>query len=270
MITIIFSKNRAMQLQLLLHSIKENNNEDLNIHVLYDCSDERHEKSYEVLAKEYPYVYFHKQSNFKQDLLDLISHEMYILFLCDDAVMTNKFDTNEIIEALNYHPEALGFSLRLGANTTECYSLNCHQNVPHSTKIKDDILMFSWIGAQADWSYPLEISSSLYRTKDILPTIANMNSNNPNELEWNMSRCVGMFQQMKPRLLCYEKSICFCNPINKVNPSNNRSSTNIDFSPDELLTKMEKCGMIDYTPFRGLISNACHQEVDINIIYKEI
>jgi hypothetical protein len=129
--------------------------------------------------------------------------------------------------------------------------------------------MFGWVGAEADYGYPVEISSSLYRVLDIKPIVSNMEFSNPNELEWNMSRCIGMFQQMKPRLLCYEESVCFCNPINKINQSGNRSGINPEYLPDSLLTKMEKCGKIEYDKFRGFVSNARHQEVDINIIYKE-
>jgi len=269
MITIIFSKNRSLQLDLLLNSIKENNNENLNIHVLYTYSDEQHEKSYEILAKEHPEATFHKEINFKQDLLDLISQEEYILFICDDAIVTNEFNINEIIELLNYYPEAVGFSLRLGANTNYCYSLNRNQNMPPSIKLKDNILMFSWVGSEADYGYPLEISSSIYKTRDILPTIANMESNNPNKLEWHMSKCAGMFHQMKPLLLCYEESACFCNPINKTNPSNNRSSTNPNFDADLLLTNYLKGGRIKYSSFKNFVSNACHQELPIEIEYKE-
>lgn len=269
MITIIFSKNRAMQLELLLHSIKENNDEDLNIHVLYNFSNEKHEKSYEVLSKEYPYVYFHKQSNFKQDLLGLLNNQDYVMFMTDDNVVTNKFNTKEIIALLNSYSEVLGFSLRLGTNTNYCYSLNCYQNMPPSIKLNNHIFMFNWVDAEADYGYAIELSSSIYNIEDILIFLEECEYSNPNELEWALYCNLPWYKNMRPLLMCYEVSPCFCNPINKVNVSNNRSSNNIDFSPDYLLTKFEKCGNISYEPFRGFVSNACHQEVGIDIIYKE-
>jgi hypothetical protein len=270
MITIIFSKDRALQLDLLLRSIKENNKENLNIHVLYKCSNERHEKSYEILAKEHPEATLHKEVNFKQDLLDLILHEMYILFMVDDNIVARKFNTNEMIGLLNYHPTAIGFSLRLGGNTNYCYSLNCNQNIPPSIQLKENIFMCNWVNAEADWNYPFELSSSMYRTKDIQSMLINLDYYNPNSLEWMLYTHSVWHKERQPLLMFYGVSPCFCNPINKVNPSNNRSNTNIENSADSLLTNFEKCGRISYDKFRGFVSNACHQEVDINIIYKEM
>lgn len=269
MITIIFSKNRVMQLELLLNSIRENNKENLNIHVLYTCSDDRHEESYEKLEKQYPNIFFHYQHSFKQDLLDLILNESHVLFMTDDNIVTRNFNTNEMIGLLNYHPAAIGFSLRLGGNTNYCYSLNCNQNIPPSIQLKENIFMCNWVNAEADWNYPLELSSSLYRTKDIQSMLINLDYYNPNSLEWMLYTHSVWHKERQPLLMFYGVSPCFCNPINKVNPSNNRSSTNMENQADLLLTKFEMCGKIDYEPFRGFVPNACHQEVDINIIYEE-
>lgn len=270
MITIIFSKDRSLQCDLTLRSLVQNCNENANIHVLYSCSDKRHEKSYETLSKEHPEATFHRERDFKQDLLELIKSKGYILFSVDDNIFINKFSIDEIVGALKDNPRALGFSLRLGANTDYCYSLNCKQNMPGCIKVKDNILMFGWVDAEADYNYGLEVSSSLYKIKDIFPILCNTNYGSPNDLEWDMFQCLPMFKKTKPLLLSYETSVAFCNPINKIQKTNdNRCGNLLQFSTDSLLTEYEKCGTIRYCDFDGFVSNACHQEVNINIDYRK-
>ena len=89
-----------------------------------------------------------------------------------------------------------------------------------------------------------------------------------NGLEWNLYCRLAWFIERQPLLMCNEISSCFCNPINKVNVGNNRSGNSYEYSPDKLLTNFEKCGNIKNT-FYGFVPNACHQEVDIDIIYEE-
>ena len=52
MITVIFSKDRSLQLDATLRSLYLNCDEYLDIHVLYTCSNERHENSYKNLEKK--------------------------------------------------------------------------------------------------------------------------------------------------------------------------------------------------------------------------
>ena len=258
-----------MQCDLTLNSLEKNRIGNVNPHVLYSCSNERHEKSYEILKKEHPNVYFHRETNFQNDLLELIKGQDYIMLLVDDNIFTNNFNINKITKLLYDYPELIGFSLRLGVNTTYCYSLNCQQEIPPCIKPYNDMLIFGWVGADSDYGYPLELSSSVYPINNIYSILYNTEYNNPNDLEWNMFQCLPMFRTTKPFLVSYEQSVAFCNPINKINIGNNRSGTNIEYSIDSLLTEYERCGRIMYSPFKGFISNACHQEVDIFIDYKE-
>jgi len=263
-ITIIFSKDRAMQCDLLLRSIKACTDEYMNIHILYTCTSDKHWQSYEKLKLEHPQAKFHIEKSFRQDLLWLIKGYRYVVFMVDDNICINNFNINEITNLLESNPKSLGFSLRLGVNCTECYSLDCKQEMPPSVKVKDDILMFSWVKSESDWNYPLELSSSIYRVEDITNILIKQECNNPNDFEWKMQAYNYWYSTRKPLLMCYEDSRCFCDVINKVQTvNNNRCGTNIEYSIDSLLTRYENGDRIRYSTFQGFIPNACHEEVDI-------
>lgn len=270
MITILFSKDRATQCDLALNTLDKNCIGNVNPHVLYTCSNENHEKSYEILKKEHSNISFHRETNFQNDLLELIKYQDYIMFLVDDNIFTNNFNINKITKLLHNYPELIGFSLRLGVNSTYCYSLNCEQEIPPCTKPYKDMLMFGWVGADSDFGYPLELSSSIYPISSVSSVLYNTKYDNPNQLEWIMSQCLSMLTTTKPLLASYEQSVSFCNPINKVqNVNNNRFSKKAEYSSDLLLTNYLNGGRIITSPFEGFISNSCHQEVDIFIDYKE-
>jgi len=269
-IIIIFSKNRSLQLDLCIKTLKRNCKDIQNINVLYSCDSARHQLSYNTLEKEHPDIIFHNEQNFKKDVLSLLKDTKNVMFVCDDCIFTNKFSLKEIDELLEKHSKAIGFSLRLGTNTQYCYPLDMHQECPPCIKIKDNILMFGWNTAEGDYGYPLELSSSIYRTLDIEPILQNLSYNNPNQMESALAQNAFCFFPTRPVILCYETSVAFCDPLNKVQDfNNNRHSSNIEYSADLLLTKFENGGTIIEDKFNGFISNGCHQEVDIKIVYKD-
>ena len=88
---IIFSKNRASQLNLLLDSLKENSFELFDkISVLYK-SDFEYSVSYQKLKNEFLNVVFFLESNFRRDLINLINDDIEATtFMVDDAILFDK------------------------------------------------------------------------------------------------------------------------------------------------------------------------------------
>jgi hypothetical protein len=269
-IIIIFSKNRAMQCDLTLKTLKLNCKDVKNINVLYNCNSARHQLSYNTLIEEHPDVVFHNEQSFRSDVLSLLENTKNVMFVCDDCIFTNKFSLKEIDELLEDQVKAIGFSLRLGENTQYCYPLDKHQECPACIKAKDNVLMFGWNTAEGDYGYPLEISSSVYRSLDVISFLGSLKYSNPNQMESVLSQNAFCYFPTRPVIFCYETSVAFCDPLNKVQDfNNNRYGINIQYSPDLLLTKWENGGRIRIDKFNGFVSNACHQEVDIDIIYDE-
>jgi len=264
---LVFSKNRALQLDLCLNSFYKRclDFEFANIYVLYKV-DNLFKISYKVIQKEHPNINMIKEIDFRQNLLDIISNKKYILFLTDDSIFCNDFSLREIIELLEENEKILGFSFRLGLNTRYCYPLDKDQNLPTGMIHSNNIFIYYWPNAEYDYGYPLELSSSLYYVKDIMKIVKLApNISNPNVLESILDYFKNDFKENKNLLACYYKSVAFANPINKVQKSAylNRSGVNYKYSPENLLTMYEDGVRINPDKFQGLVTNAAHMEIDL-------
>ncbi len=190
--------------------------------------------------------------------------DSYVLFLVDDNLFVKAFSLLDITQQLIDHPEALGFSLRLGTNITYCYTLDRPQSIPDVDGIYPGILKFDWTKAEADFGYPLEISSSVYRSQDIFPVIAKQSFKNPNELEYQLAVSADEFSGQKPFLLCPDRSITFCNPLNTVQTFvPNRGGEKINYTSEYLADLFDQGYRIEVGAYAGFVPYGCHQEVDL-------
>ena len=119
MITIIFSKDRAMQLEATLLSLKHHCEDFglMDLTVLYNTSTTLHEHSYKLLQSSLNQtlkINWVRESEFQSDLLRLLRGHEYVLFLVDDNLFVHHFSIASVCEKLSKMQDALGFSLRLG------------------------------------------------------------------------------------------------------------------------------------------------------------
>ena len=312
---LIFSRNRAMQLDATLRSFYLHciDSQLARIQVLYSISGDLHSSQYELLKKQFRGVDFVKQTEFRTDVLNLtnplpqnrsprfydflvaVTRSIYqvksrllkklirhslgrlctffsfghpedlVLFMVDDNIFTADFRLADVKAALASNRSAIGFSLRLGLNTTYCYMLDQPQKTPKYFALDNDIISYPWRDAEFDYGYPLEISSSIYRIQDLLGTMLGLPFDHPNELEAHLATSVGLFARKLPELLCYTQSVTFCNPSNIVQQvfSGNRSSDNRDYSVDKLALRFERGERILVEAYSGFIPNSCHQDVGL-------
>jgi hypothetical protein len=265
-VTIIFSKDRPMQLDLTLstnarHCSEKNARNEI---VIYKTSNNDFENAYQQVANEHPAVQFLKEDSFKDNLLECINKKRYVMFVVDDCIFTRAYSINRIASFLDICDGVLGFSLRLGKNTDVCYPIREKNDIPYILMLSKEIGAFSWRQAgKGDFSYPLELSSSVYRVKDLKPLLEGLNYNTPNSLEWLLSNSTHVFNYLQ-FLLCYETSPAFCNPINKVQTeNNNRVGTKPEYSIENLLKLYRDGHRINPESFDGFISNGAHMETEL-------
>ena len=153
-------------------------------------------------------VEFVREQNFRADLLAVRSYE-YVL-LVDDNVFVRDFSLADVIADLRAQPDAIGFSLRLGRNTTYCYPLDKPQPIPEFETLGSGALKFNWTTAELDFNYPLEVSSSVYCVSDVLSVLKGLDFGNPNALEAQLAVCARGFQCNRSALLCFRQSVTFC------------------------------------------------------------
>ena len=270
MIVIVFSKDRPLQLDatlrsFMLHCLDFNRVSD---RIIVKASNEIYGEAYTILSKEYSSysnISLIAEADFRQQVLDLLRLDEYVLWLVDDNIFVRDFYLSNCQQLLESNQDTLGYSLRLGENTTYCYPLDKQQAIPDFKQISENTYKYKWTTAAYDFGYPLEVSSSLYRTRDLLPLLESINFYNPNSLETELATRVSYFREGFPWLLCPIKSITFCNPINKVQSTagENRAGESTELSSDSFLERFLRGERIDVFPFDGFTPNACHQEVEL-------
>ena len=99
---IIFSKDRASQLNLFLNSVEKNAKNIFELRIIYTYSDEIFGKGYDKLIKKYPEAkWFRQSSDFKQDVLtNLETNNNYTTFFTDDDIIYRAVNEEEMISKL--------------------------------------------------------------------------------------------------------------------------------------------------------------------------
>ncbi len=263
---LIFSRDRAMQLRATIESLLLHcgDHSRIRLIVLYKVSNELHRRRYDVLRARFCDVNFVEEGDFKEQVLSIISGFEYVLFLVDDNLFVGDFFLGDAVKALRSNGDALGFSLRLGPNTTYCYAHDVEQNVPAFRQIDGRVLKYDWTWAEYDFGYPLDVSSSIYRTAEILPLLRKVAFSNPNTLEGAMAANAQLYRKARNSLLCFDQSVTFCAPVNMVQTVwENRAGGNLAYSAEQLAQMFEQGLRIDVERYSGFVPNSCHQEVEL-------
>ena len=266
---LIFSKDRPMQLAAAIESflLHCRDRDNINLNVLYKASNDFYRAQYDTLKNDWPKLTFIEETDFKSQTLNIISQYEYVLFLVDDNLFVKDFKIASIADLLKQNRNALGFSLRIGKNTTYSYARDVQVALPPFWYVDKSVLKYDWTGAQIHFAYPLELSSSVYRTSDLLEMLKKLDFDNPNILEGLMDANKRIYAGARPALLCYEQSAAFCNPVNIVqNVSENRAGTKTEYSAQSL-AKMFQTGLrIDVRRYTGFVPNSPHQEVKLAFV----
>ena len=266
-VTVIFSKDRPLQLDLTLKSNHLHNRQWVNMPeiVLYKPTDGEYRSAYKnVQTENYP-VDFVEEQSFREDLVNIVKRFEYVIFLVDDTIFVRQYSPFDIKEVLQRFSNVVGFSLRLGSNTTYCYPHDAYNAYPTVLEIDSnkDMMIFDWLTCGfGDFSYPLELSSSMYRVKDIIGLLKTLDYSNPNMLEWKLSLHAKRDFSHKPVLASYNTSVAFSNPLNRVQEVNNNRALNYEsFHPKNLLRLYNDGWRADPNQFKGFLPIGCHQEV---------
>ena len=268
---IVFSKDRPLQLDGLLRSLRLHCSDlqRLRVRILYCASNSYIRNLYEVLKSEHPDVTFVPEKDFRTDLQRLATGSRFLLFLVDDTLFVGALRVDEIIRSLDGEPQAVGFSLRLGRNTTYCYTLDRRQAMPASSEVvSGQVLSFPWTVGEADFGYPLELSSSVYRTADVVGLLRSQHYLNPNTLEAALARSAGQFSSARPHLLSFARSVAFSAPLNMVQTVFDNRVAGVPTASIEALARAFHDGhRIDVDALTTIVPNAAHQEIDLPLAH---
>lgn len=271
---IIFSKNRPLQLDLCIKSIKQNFKLCNKIIVIYKA-DEEYESSYQTLKQDYQDIDFWNQINFLTDINCAIScsENEYISFFTDDCFCYKNIelidiDLNEIMQ----REEITCFSLRLGLNIN---SRN-HDNKSFDDKpiiiyeYKDYIIIPKTAHLYGSyWSYSLSVDGHIFRKKDMSKMVNELIhikplyswNETPNDFESNLQR----FWTITPNFIAAEKISSVVNsPNNRVqNNCDNRNGDKYKYTSEDLLNIFLSNKRIDLSKINIENINCPHTELNI-------
>ena len=264
---VVFSKDRALQLKAVFDSFfaRCQDSELVEMTVLYKCTDIFHQNQYNTLQSQYSQVRFLPETNFRLQLIELMRQREYVLFIVDDIMFVQDFNVSKVLSAIEANPRSIGFSLRLGLNNTYCYMKSRDQRVPQCERLAEGVLKYQWKPEECDFGYPLEVSTSIYRSNHMYNLFSQIDFKNPNTLESMMDCCKQAFNEF-PELLMYEKSPSFGNPVNLVQTvkQDNKYAKDMSYSTQNLLELFEKGYSIDVERFYGFVPKGVQQEAEYN------
>jgi len=256
---IVFSKDRAFQLDMFLRSFYKyvNNSNNLMIKVLYTYSNNEYKEGYETLIKKIynqRKIRFKLEKDFKSDLLSMIHDQTYTVFFMDDNIFVRDFSFTSTVDdrrqdLMTSNLEILCLSLRLNNYLDYCY--------PAQLEIKkkpifDQNNCFEWKDLDPDYGYPMSLDGHIFRTDEILPLLKELNYKNPNSLEGQLA----LNPIDKPKILCYPNSIIINLAINRVQTNNFNHCGDIDTSK---LNKRFLAGERgDIHRFNNIRNTRCH------------
>lgn len=258
---IIFSKDRASQLRLLLESINKNAPGIFNINILYKASNNDFAVAYEKLMDEdiVENITWALEHDFKSQNLKLLESELpYTCFFTDDDIIYQPVNEQVIAECLESDDDVFCFSLRLGKNITVCYTQNSG-NVLVPLEETESIVKWDWTLHYMDFGYPLSVDGHIFRTDDIRTLSNKVPYTNPNTFEAAL-QIFDNFPKIKMAAFVHSKLVN--TPANIVqNVFANRKGEQHGMSVEELNKKYLADEIIDYNAIDFSNIVGCHQEL---------
>ena len=167
--TLIFSKDRPAQLDLLLRSIKRfvvGWDENWST-VLYRQTDPSYHRGYELVRNEHPeFDYVAETDSIRQDIqaLTLGRGERYLQFLMDDDVYIRPFGLDDIeFTEFTKDPQIAALVLRMGRAMGYCYTENAKVQPPEFGPKG----IWRWAGMPCDWGYPHSVDGTIWAIDDV-------------------------------------------------------------------------------------------------------
>ncbi len=259
---VIFSKDRACQLELLLRSFKKCfiEWEQAETTVVYKTDNHALAQGYHLCKKLHPEFHYVSESatSFKQATLNAINEDNALtMFLVDDIVFKEKFSLlDPEFQQFGNDSEILCISLRLYPRVNYCYATNSHVSVP---QFREDGA-WQWMSAEGDWGYPMSLDGNIFSTPIIKIFIESLHFYNPNTFESLMTINSNILEKI-PFMLCYQENSKLLNvPANKVQNIFANRVGNL-MTPEELNQRFLNGERILLEPFLEQKHNAVHVEL---------
>lgn len=256
---IIFSLDRATQLDALLRSFFLNKVGACNVIVIYKASTEQHKNTYiDVINRHKGKVLFinEQPTGFKRTLINALENLDVgkIFFLVDDIIFIRQvdFDLLSTIDTTKYI-----FSLRMGKHLDYSYVVGKTQKLPNFIDKDEQYIYWIWEEAEFDWAYPLSVDGHIFNKTEIQALAKHFDYKAPNSFEEILQQEKHIFSH---RLgMGYKEARIVNNPCNKV--QNEVPNFHGSIHQDDLLNIWQNGKEIDIQSLQGYINKSVHENI---------
>lgn len=255
---VIFSKDRPMQLDALLRSIKKHVAGKYELIVQWNTSHEKFNPAYADILKTHSNFISKsiKEENFKKDLIKSIENFKYsrLMFLVDDILFVNDFQ----ISCLNdIDLKKMVPSIRLWPGINHTQTNDSSSPAPELTPFSvRPWSIFSWIKSSGDWAMPLSVDGNIFDIKEMLFLLKRIQFKAPNTLEKSLGPYRFIFKRRNG--ICLQKPAILNFALNRVNIENSNFACGDEYTSDRLLSLWNTGNRMDFESMQKIKSNSCH------------
>lgn len=269
----IFTKDRACQLELLLRSIQEKMPSLKHITIIVKATTPAYNAGYQKIFDKYPFYNWVRETNLINNIKSTISmfRQPYCVTFVDDEVLVNNNAPVPALQLLESNKDIHCISLRMHPEIEYTYTSNT-QSPPPATFVKykrdDDTVykgleIFTWDWRKhsnsTDWGYPSCINSHIYRTDMFKQLTLQPQYANVNQLEGVINN---QRERFAPKMACYSRPSSINIANNLIQDGTNRHGTKPEFTPDNLNKKLLEGFIISSRNLYGLKQKTATFECD--------
>lgn len=225
---IIWSRDRACQVETLLHSIETFAPDIFETHLIYSCSGKDFYAAYDKLAEERDdhYIHLKVDGRGKSKLLELMEgwNNKQVALATDDTVLYIPIPAPPV----QFMEDCDIFSLRLGKNTiVQNYATGEYQPILQSYDVEfygpyafgdldknPSAVVYAWnflnYHPHCNYGYPFGLDMHVYNKSMLLPIVERCSFDKPNELETELFK---FRSHINPRMKCFDQSCAVNVPI---------------------------------------------------------
>jgi hypothetical protein len=225
-----------------------------SITVVYQATTKAFAEAYDMIEPVARVRLVPQGADFKTTVIQEVqSGREHIVFHTDDDLFFAPAPCAPVLP-----PATAAFSLRLGANTVYCHTLDRQQHVPHTFET-GELIAWDWTGADGDFGYPMSLNGHIFHTQLLLRMLKRARFGNPNQLEEELH----YRRYLAPRwMLAFRTSSVVSIPANSVSATHvNRVSSDPTTSPEALNERFLYGERIDLSAMDFSAVRGAHQEI---------
>jgi hypothetical protein len=255
---VIFSKDRACQLDLLIRSIRKFwiGYNDCNITVIYKYSNDDFKKGYELLKAKHSEFKFREETAILKDIqMSFDTVTPYSMFLVDDDIFVRVFNIHDkdiVWHTFTVHNGFVCLSLRLGANIHRNYEKGAIKQPMDF--LNDFPYVWKWRQSESDFGYPGSVDGHIFRTPLLLSMLDSVDHC------CNIEPTLMRHMPQNEYMICYNKSVIVNIPNNMVQKLHKNQHMNGNIN--DLNNKILEGKTIKLDPFINIDNDSCHYPME--------